>query len=182
MDDRSKEIRRILTGFITQEMDGAVITAAQNLFRVRNDSFFNGADFARYFGLHTEMHQYTVEEKELEKTRENCVKAFFCLGRRAYLYTAPDTLAMLYRPAWHNPMVVTFDAENTQLLLCIYTARSPLAKWHSKRAMKALNELLPKNLKETEVTMKPYCATADSEKKQETGQKQDEKPEEKPEE
>lgn len=177
MDDRSKEVRRILTGFITQEMGGAAISAAQNLFQVRNDSFFNGAGFVRYFGLHTEMHQYTVDKKDLEQARKDCAKAFFCLGRRAYLYTAPDTLAMLYRPAWHNPMVVTFDAEDTQLLLCIYVARSPLAKWHCKRAMKALNELLPKKLKETEVTMKPYCVTADSQQKQETEQEQDEKPE-----
>ena len=178
MDDRSKEIRRILTGFITQEMGGAVITAAQNLFQVRNDSPFNGADFARYFGLRTEMHQYKVSQKELEQAREDCAKAFFCLGRRAYLYTAPDTLTMLYRPAWHNPMVVTFDAEDTQLLLCVYTARSPLAKWHIKRAMKALNELLPKSLRETEVTMKPYCATSEDKKKQETEQEQDEQPKE----
>ena len=174
MDDRNKEIRRILTGFIALEMGGDVITAAQNLFQVRNDNFFNGADFARYFGLRTKMRQYTVDESELEQTRKECAKAFFCLGRRAYLYTAPDTLAMLYRPAWHNPMVVTFDAEGNQLLLCVYTARSPLAEWHIKRAMKALNELLPKNLKETEVTMTPYCATAESEKKQETEQEQDE--------
>ncbi len=178
MDDRNKEIRRILTGFIALEMGGDVITAAQNLFQVRNDSFFNGADFARYFGLHTEMHQYTVNESELEQTRKDCAKAFFCLGRRAYLYTAPDTLTMLYRPAWHNPMVVTFDAEDTQLLLSIYTARSPLAKWHIKRAMKALNELLPKSLKETEVTMKPYCAVPESKKEQETEQEQDKQPKE----
>lgn len=178
MDERSKEIRRILTGFITTEMGGEVITAAQNLFRVRNDSFFNGADFARYFGLHTEMHQYTVDKSDLEQVRRDCAKAFFCLGRRAYLYTAPDALAMLYRPAWHNPMVVTFDAEDTKLLLSIYAARSPLAKWHIKHAMKALNEVLPKKLKEIKVTMQPYCAVSESNKKQERKRGQDKQPKE----
>ncbi|MBQ0037386.1 MAG: hypothetical protein KBS74_01805 [Clostridiales bacterium] len=173
MDERTKEIRRILTGFITSDAESGAIMAAQNIFQVRTDSLFNGADGARYFGLRVEKHQYQCQEKDVPRVRKRCARAFFYMGRRAYIFTAPESLAMLYRPAFHNPTVVTLEAEENRFLLCVYTARTLLASFHIKHTMKKISEVLPEEMKETDVTMTPVCIEQSTEKKHDRKSTQD---------
>ena len=156
MDSRAKEIRRILTGFITYEMDGTVITAAKNVFELQTDGIFAGSDNARFLGLHIVKHQYRIKNN-IPTAHETCIKAFNTVGGRAHLYTAPDALTVLCHLLWFNPLVLTLEAQDDQLLLCVYTARSLTAAWGVKLLLKRLNKAMPKNLEEVEVTMTPQC-------------------------
>ena len=151
-----KEIRRILTGFITYEMDGTVITAAKNVFELQTDGIFAGSDNARFFGLHTVKRQYRVKG-DLPAVHEACIKAFYTVGGRVYLYTAPDALAALCHLLWFNPLVITLEAQDDQLLLCVYTARSLTAALGVKLLLKRLHKSMPEGLTEIEVTMTPQC-------------------------
>lgn len=151
-----KEIRRILTGFITYEMDGIVITAARNLLELQTDGIFSGSDSARLLGLHIVKHQYRIKNN-IPTTHETCIKAFNTVGARVHLYTAPDALTVLCHLLWFNPLVLTLEAQDDQLLLCVYTARSLTAAWGVKLLLKRLNKAMPKNLGEVEVTMTPQC-------------------------
>ena len=156
MDSRAKEIRRILTGFITYEMDGTVITAARNLFELQTDGIFSGSDSARLLGLHIVKHQYKIKNN-ISTAHETCIKAFNTVGARVHLYTAPDALTVLCHLLWFNPLVLTLEAQDDQLLLCVYTARSLTAAWGVKLLRKRLDKGMPKNLEEVEVTMTPQC-------------------------
>ena len=181
MDARTKEIRRILTGFITYELDRTVVTVAQNIFQVRGDGFSRGANSARFFGVRVAKRQYMIAgKKKVPIVHEGCINAFAQLGMRAYLYNAPEALAMLYRPILHNPCVVTLEAKENQLLLCVYTARSPLSRLNVKRMLKKLDEVLPAGMTETDVTMTPVSETAEmAEKKRKAKEKAEEKAEKK---
>ena len=156
MDSRTKEIRRILTGLITYEMDGTVITAAKSLLELQTDGIFSGSDNARLLGLRVVKHQYRIKNN-IPTAHETCMKAFNTVGARVHLYTAPDALAVLCHLLWFNPLVLTLEAQDDQLLLCVYTARSLTAAWGVKLLRKRLDKGMPKNLEEVEVTMTPQC-------------------------
>lgn len=154
MDNRMKEIRRILTGFISYEMNGAVIVAAKNIYEMQGTEFFHGSDCARMFGLHTMKRRY-VFHGNVQSLYEKCVKSFADLGRRVYLTEAPDALAMLCRPLVGSPAVVTLEGEGHALELNVYIARSPLCLVYGRRIMKRIDEALPIELKELVIQPQP---------------------------
>ena len=145
-----------MTGFITYEMDGTVITAAKNLLELQTDGIFAGSDNARFLGLHTVKCQYRIKG-DIPTAHAACIKAFYTVGGRVHLYTAPDALASLCHLLWFNPLVITLEAQDNQLLLCVYTARSLTAALGVKLLLKRLNKSMPEGLTETEVTMTPQC-------------------------
>lgn len=163
MDKRTREVRAILAGFISYELDGAVITAAKDLSDLENPDFYPGADGAFVLGVHKVMQQYTVQGN-VKTAHEACIRAFANLGRRAFLHTAPDALVMLCKPPAGSAVVVTLEAEGKQLLLCIYTARTPLCLLRIRRMQKQLAAALPKTLKASQVTMTPKNIAAEAAK------------------
>ncbi len=172
MDERTKEIRRILTGFITYEMGGAVITAAKNLFEVQADHIFSGSDAVRVFGLRTETRQYMIAGK-VQAVHEKCIQAFSNLGRRLYLKTAPEALAMLCFPFGRNPLVVTLEAKENQLLLSVYTAKAVFSNRNIRKIIERVEGALRGELTQTDVTMAAQQGTAKGKKeKKEKKEKQ----------
>lgn len=183
MDERTKEIRKILTGFIsyeTYEYAGTVIVAAKNLLRYRGEGGFVGADSARFFGVRSEMKQYVIPRKKVEEVHAACFELMLNLGRRVYLYSAPDALTVLCRPAFRAPLIVTMEAKGVQLLVCVYTARTLLSRLNMRRMLEKLAQVLPSEMSEAAVTMAPASAAKTrAEKKAEKEKKKAEKAEKK---
>ena len=161
--ERNKEIRRILAGLVTYELDGAVMTAARNLFEVQFDGGIPGTRKAQTLGIREKLWQFRFHG-DVDKVYAACEEAFFHLGRRVYLYTAPDALAMLYRPAFRHALIVTMEGTEEELLLGLYTARSLQTRLNIRLAYRRIAEELPAELVETEVTMLPESEAPEAEK------------------
>lgn len=151
MDKRTKEIRNLLTGWLAVEAETGRLMAARSLRELEGAELFSGADMVRIFGVHVTKRQYAVQGKT-ESVWQQC-KRLFVTQAPVLLRTSPDTLAMLHRPIWGKPSLITLDADEKDFLLCIYTARTILARFRAKRLLKKLEKLLPAALKETAVTM-----------------------------
>ena len=127
MNERMKEIRRILMGRFTYEYGGAAIVATRNPLKIQSDGMFFGVDGIRLLGLCVHSRQYKVLG-DPEEAQNIYVRAMLKYGKQALLLSAPNTLAVLHYPVAANPELLTLDAKGDRLLYCIYTAKSPLAK------------------------------------------------------
>lgn len=152
--ERNREIRRILGGFVTYELNGAVLTAAKNLLQLQADGVIVGAGKARTLGISEKLHQFRFSG-DVDAVYGACQDAFFRLGRRVYLYTAPDALAMLYHPIMRHSLLITMEGTEEELLLGMYTARSLQTRLNFRLTYRRLLKELPAVLEETEVTMTP---------------------------
>lgn len=145
-NQKKKEIRRVLMGLIDYEMDGAVIVAAEKLYNIQTHSLSTGADKVRFLGVHGSKRQYGISG-DIEKTHEECIRAFAEIGRKVFLYSAPNALCTLRSPLWGPPILVSLEAEENCLNMELYTARGVLAGLRIRNTIKKVEELFPDSVK-----------------------------------
>ena len=126
MDERTKEIRRILRGQFTYENDGQLILATQNPLKIQSDGMFFGIDGIRVLGAGIHERTYAVRG-EPQATQDACVMNMLLRGPQVILRSSPNTLAVLHYPITADPSVLTLDAIGNQYVFCVYAARSLFA-------------------------------------------------------
>lgn len=155
MNRREKEIRTVLMGFVRYE--GNYVIAAENIFRSQFLGLNNGSGSARIRGLKEHRIQYRLHSGKLMGNMP-IVKALLAMGAPVFLFTAPDASAILYRHWLLNPVLITFEDDHRDALICFYTAKNLFAGSVIRHCMKKLVALFPENFTPTAVTMTPFVA------------------------
>ena len=132
MDERTKEIRRVLRGQFTYENDGRLILATRNPLKIQSDGMFFGIDGIRVLGVGVRERTYAVRG-EAKATQNACVKNMLLRGPQVILRTAPNTLAVLHYPITSDPSILTLDAVGNRYVFRVYAARSLFAGRRASR-------------------------------------------------
>jgi len=152
MDQRSREIRTILMGFVNYR--DRFVVAADDVLQSSFLGLYNGASSARIHGLKEIRKQYRLTTGRVYGN-EQIARAMLAMGQMVYLFSANDTSAVLYRPLLLNPVMITAEADKRDALFCFYTAKTPWATLMIRIAIRKLEAGFPEDFKETPVTMTP---------------------------
>ncbi len=153
MDARGKEIRKIISGMVTNE--GSKIVASDTIFDLNYQGMYAGTLAARVNGLTEKRRQYRLKLRNYE-VRPAVEKALEKVGKPAALRTAPDAMCALCFPILHNPCFLTAEYNGRDVLVCFYTARTLFSFLNAARGFAALERKLGKeNLTRVKVTEEP---------------------------
>ena len=157
MDARRKEIRKLLTGYLTPAGDG--VAAAEHIRGLVFQGFYAGSLSARLFGLKVRRRQFRLKESK-SRVEELVYGAFLHMGRAVYLKSAPDAMAVLCYPLLHNPCVMTAEFAEHDVLICFYTARTLRAPINALRRFREWKKRMAADMTETKVSIP--CQILDS--------------------
>lgn len=161
MNRREKEIRTILMGFVRYE--GSYCIAADNILKTQFLGLNNGSDAARLRGLKEYRTQYRLQSGRL-KDNMPIVNALLAMGIPVFLFSAPDASAILYRHWLLNPVLITFEDNRRDALICFYTAKNLFSGAVIRHCVKKLTARFPENFTVTAITMKPFVSDEEPEK------------------
>lgn len=166
-DARTKEIRRMLSGITADVNEGRLLMAAENVRTLDFHGLYAGLYASHLFGLTVHRKQYRVKLKSAdgkertpsqEALRGIVEASFLPMGRPAALRSAPDAAAVMTYPLLFNPCLLTAEfAAGGQMLVCFYTARTPLSRLNVRRSCAGWLKKLPADVvpaEETPVTLK----------------------------
>jgi len=176
MDQRKKEIRTILMGFIRYQEE--YIVAAGDVFQAEFRGLFQGASAARFRGLKEIRRQYKLTSGKVYGNMQ-IVNALLAMGHPVFLSSAPDASGILYRPLLFNPVMITVEAEKSDALFCFYTAKTLYATLNIRRVIKKLQASFPENFKPAPVTMTPVVLTEEKQGNEKPEEKQERTPKQK---
>lgn len=136
--------------------DGNETVASSSLFNTDIQGVFTGSFTSRFFGLTAAKRQYRLNV-EPDEAAERCRGAFSEMGRRVRLATAPDALAMVFYPHFHNPFLMTAEFDGKQMLVHYYSSRTPASLVYSRLSFSAWEKKMPEaSIQRVEpVTIKP---------------------------
>lgn len=177
MDERLKEIRRVLMGMHTHITENAIAAADLLKMRTMNDVRGAGSVFMR--GV-TEYRKQFRLNGDLQDAENACVKAALQMGQQVILRSAPNTLAVLHWPTFRNPAILTLENEERDLLLCCVTAKNVLASRNAEKVFQTWMLGMPDILREVSVSREPQCIRSEIEpvKKKKKKEKKKKKKEE----
>lgn len=160
MNQREKEIRRILTGFVAVDSDTGDIMAGSTVLQRLMQGPLAGTTSARLFGLSVKKRQYRFKEIKLAEVQPVCAETMSKMGRSVRLLTAPDAIGVMVFSWLFNPCVITTETAGKDVLLCFYAARTPFAFLNARRVFRKWEKLLGDQKSErTDVTMTPAVVT-----------------------
>lgn len=139
MDNKVKEIRRILLGQLTWTEDGR-LAAAQSGQRMRFQGLVNGWGAVRFLGVTHRERKYQMADKASAKEARNILTQ---MGQAVELKETPKAAACLCRFFMMAPVLVTVETAGTQLQVTSYTGRDPLAPMLCRRALDGFEKGLP---------------------------------------
>lgn len=156
MNQREKEIRRILTGFVALDSATGDVLAGTTVLERLLQGPFAGTTSARLFGLSVRKRQYRLGNIRLAEVQPLCLTAFQKMGRSVRLLTAPDALGVLVFSWLFNPCVLTAETAGKDVLICFYAARTPFAFLNARRAFRKWEKQLgDQKADRVDVTMTP---------------------------
>lgn len=141
MTEETREIRRILLGYIAFEDQNMVAAQKGRLFRALG--VFNGSGAARVLGILHRKRRYTLDGQTLDS---HCDAAFAGMGRRIRLDTAPEKQAVFFCPPLRNPCVLTSEMKEDALEVSVYTARGLSGLLYSELAFRRWKKAMPEAL------------------------------------
>ncbi len=154
MKGRSKEIRRILVGYLA--FDGQDIIAGRTFVDHLVQGAYAGTFSARVFGLTVRKRQYRFSDVKLGDTEALCRIAFSRMGSSVRLETAPDAAAVMTIPWLFNPCIMTAEVKGKDVLLCFYTARTLFSFLNAIRGYRQWLKIMDGlTLKRVDVTIEP---------------------------
>lgn len=139
MDNKAKEIRRILLGQLTWTEDGR-LTAAQSGQRMRFQGLVNGWGAVRFLGVTHRERKYQLADKASAKEVRNILSR---MGQAVELKETPKAFACLCRFFMMAPVLVTVETAGTQLQVTAFTGRDPLSPMLCRRALDGFEKELP---------------------------------------
>lgn len=139
MDNKRKEIRRILLGQLARTEDGR-LAAAQSGHRMRFQGLVNGWGSVRFLGITRRERKYQMANKASVKEVRNILSR---MGQAVELKETPKASACLCRFFMMAPVLVTVETAGTQLRVTAYTGRDPLAPLLCRRALNGFEKGLP---------------------------------------
>ena len=139
MDNKVKEIRRILLGQLTRTEDGR-LAAAQSGQRMRFQGLVNGWGAVRFLGVTHRERKYQLADKASAKEARNILTQ---MGQAVELKETPKASACLCRFFMMAPVLVTVETAGTQLQVTSYTGRDALAPLLCRRALDGFEKGLP---------------------------------------
>ena len=139
MDNKVKEIRRILLGQLTWTEDGR-LAAAQSGQRMRFQGLVNGWGAVRFLGVTHRERKYQLADKASAKEARNILTQ---MGQAVELKETPKASACLCRFFMMAPVLVTVETAGTQLQVTAFTGRDPLSPMLCRRALDGFEKGLP---------------------------------------
>ena len=136
--EKSKEIRTILSGRVTF-YNGAYM-AAPDLRHVSFVGLYDGSNTALFFGFSEKSRKYRAGS--MDAAVMSMGKIFVQLGRPVYFESDPEQPARLIR-VFGNPVILTMDYVDDNILISAYTARKLLAFLTLNQAFHNLERHLP---------------------------------------
>lgn len=109
--------------------------------------FNNGSTAVRLLGLCARRYEYSMPMRS-KGWDVNMLKILYAFGKPLRLSTLPNGAAVFVRRGWRNPVIMTLERNDEQLLVGLYTARSIFASSTLKKMRAALMEKMPKQLHE----------------------------------
>lgn len=177
MNNRTKEIRDVLLGYYTFENE-RLLMPSRKLLQIQSDGVFLGSSELRLLGLQEEQRQYLMLGSA-EETEAACVRLMLTQGPQVLLPSAPDTLAVLHRPVVRNPSILTAESRDGCLLVCCYTARTPLAAGVCRKQLDQWEAAMGAAVQRTVMTMLPQGQTEEKQRPAKHRRKHSEDPEQK---
>lgn len=151
MDDREKEIGRVLVGLVGYDAEGSLV-AMDGLRSAYIQGLNSGSGTVQLWGVRKKTGQFSFSGNATA-LRDTVVSVFRDVGRGVHLATAPDALCVLIRPLVGNPVVMTAELHETEFLLTAYTARSFFSARWLRRYWKQVTERFPEGLQSVETTL-----------------------------
>lgn len=141
MDDKQREIRRILLGHTHRQEDGR-LAAEEPGTRFAFQGVRNGWSAVRIFGVGCTAREYSCPREE---ALHRVYTAFSHVGSEIRLKTMPQAQCSLYRPAMGMPILLTAELQEEGILLAAYSGRSPLAPLLRKLLLGKAEKHLPES-------------------------------------
>lgn len=162
MNQREKEIRRILTGFVTVDDDTGDILAGTTVLQRLLQGPLAGTTSARLFGLSVRKRQYRFRDVRLGEVQPACLHTMQKLGRSVRLAAAPDAIGAMVFSWLFNPCVITAETAGKDVLICFYAARTPFAFLNARRVFRKWEKQLGDlRAARVDVTMTPAVIEED---------------------
>ncbi len=176
MEELKKEIRRILLGYIDYR-DNCIV-AARDSVQMRMLGTFNGTTMARLFGVSVITRRYRIAEEQ--ETEENLSKsekkknrkngdtkkkqqarklfedgdsALQNMGRRVFLTSEPERIAVFYASVFYNPAVLLLDLneEEEAVEVTVVTARTVVSRLNAAHAFWKWSKYIPYDLERIDI-------------------------------
>lgn len=139
MNNKKREIRRILMGQTIRQEDGSYV-AAQSGRRMIFQGVQNGSSAVRFFGVGRKRRRYAVtNEASLAQVQE----AFSHVGSKLSLKALPDAVCCLYRTALGSPALLTAELLEDTVEVSVYAGRTPLAPVRRRFLFSRVEKYLP---------------------------------------